>query len=133
MTLMSTYGSWNVDRLFEEAFAAAGYRETWSPPSDVYEDEHSFRIEAALPGLGRDAVEITFEDSVLTIKGQRKEEVVENRKYFVREILPGAFSRSFQMPATIDASTVSATVKDGVLTVRLLKRADTKLRRIQVQ
>jgi HSP20 family protein len=133
MTLMSTYSSWNVDRLFEEALLVAGHPQTWSPASDVYEDEHSFRIEAALPGFGREAVEITFEDSILTIKDQRKEEMTENRKYFLREIMPGRFSRSFQMPTTIDASTVSATVKDGVLTVQLLKRADTKLRRIRIQ
>ncbi|MBA2251735.1 MAG: Hsp20/alpha crystallin family protein [Nitrospirales bacterium] len=133
MTLMKPYASTDVDRLLEETLRTASIPKSWSPASNIYEDAHSFRVEAAVPGFDRQAVEVTFEDSVLTITGQQKEEETESRHYFLREIVPGMFSRSLRMPAAIDATKVTATVKDGVLTVELPKREDTKLRRIQIQ
>ena len=133
MTLMHTYASTDVDRLLADTLRAAGVPHAWSPASNVYEDARSFRVEAAVPGFAREAVEVTFEDSVLTIKGHHKEEETESRHYFLREIVPGMFSRSFRVPAAIDATKVTATVKDGVLTVELPKREETKLRRIQIQ
>ena len=128
MTLMHAYASTDVDRLLGASVPPA-----CSPASNVYEDARSFWVEAAVPGLTRDAVEVTFEDSVLTIEGQHKEEESESRHYFLREIVPGTFSRSFQVPAAVDVTKVTATVKDGVLTVELPKREDTKLRHIQIQ
>ena len=133
MTLMHTYASTDVDRLLADTLRAASVPHAWSPASNVYEDARSFRVEAAVPGFAREAVEVTFEDSVLTIKGQHKEEETESRHYFLREIVPGMFSRSFRVPAAIDATKVTATVKDGVLTVELPKREETKQRRIQIQ
>ena len=133
MTLMHTYASTDVDRLLADTLRAASVPHVWSPASNVYEDAHSFRVEAAVPGFAREAVEVTFEDSVLTIKGQHKVEETESRYYFLREIVSGMFSRSFRVPAAIDATKVSATVKDGVLTVELPKQEETKLRRIQIQ
>ena len=133
MTLMHTYASTDVDRLLEDTLRAASVPQAWSPTSNIYEDAHSFWVEAAVSGFAREAVEVTFEDSVLTIKGQHQEEETESRHYFLREIVPGMFSRSFRVPAAIDATKVTATVKDGVLTVELPKREDTKLRRIQIQ
>lgn len=131
MTL--TYASTDVDRLLEDTLRAAGAPHAWSPACNVYEDAHSFRVEAAIPGFTRQAIEVTFEDSVLTIEGQHKEEERESRHYFLREIMPGTFSHSFRVPAAIDTTKVTATVKDGVLTVELPKREETKLRRIQIQ
>jgi HSP20 family protein len=131
---MHTYGATDVDRLLEDALRAASVPpHAWSPASNVYEDARSFRVEAAVPGFAREAVEVTFEDSVLTIKGQHQEEETESRHYFLREMVPGIFARSFRVPTAIDATQVTATVKDGVLTVELPKREETKLRRIQVQ
>jgi HSP20 family protein len=129
MTLMPT----DVDRLLEDTLRAAGPPQAWSPACNVYEDAHSFRVEAAIPGFTRQAIEVTLEDSVLTIEGQHKEEERESRHYFLREIVPGTFSHSFRVPTAIDATKVIATVKDGVLTVELPKREETKLRRIQIQ
>jgi len=133
MTLMHTYASTDVDRLLADTLRAASVPHAWSPASNIYEDARSFRVEAAVPGFAREAVEVTFEDSVLTIKGQHQEEETESRHYFLREIVPGTFSHSFRVPTAIDATKVIATVKDGVLTVELPKREETKLRRIQIQ
>jgi HSP20 family protein len=133
MTLMHTYASTDVDRLLADTLRAASVPHAWSPASNVYEDARSFRVEAAVPGFAREAVEVTFEDSVLTIKSQHKKEETESRHYFLREIVPGMFSRSFRVPAAIDATKITATVKDGVLTVELPKWEETKLRRIQIQ
>ena len=133
MTLMHTYAATDVDRLLEDTLRAAGVPRAWSPTSNLYEDAHSFWIESAVPGFSREAVEVTFEDSVLAIKGQRQVEATESRHYFLREMVPGMFSRSFRVPGTIDATKVTATVKDGVLTVELPKREDTKLRHIKIQ
>ena len=102
MTLMPT----DVDRLLEDTLRAAGPPQAWSPACNVYEDAHSFRVEAAIPGFTREAIEVTFEDSVLTIEGQHKEEERESRHYFLREIVPGTFSHSFRVPTAIDATKV---------------------------
>lgn len=133
MTLMPTYASIDIDRLLEDTLRSAATPLAWSPACNVYEDAHSFRVEAAIPGFARQAIEVTFEDSVLTIEGQHKEEERESRHYFLRELVPGAFSHSFRVPSAIDATKVTATVKDGVLTVELPKREETKLHRIQIQ
>lgn len=133
MTLMHAYAPTDVDRLLEDALRTASVTPGWNPASNVYEDAHGIRVEAAVPGFARESVEVTFENSVLTIKGQHKQEETESRHYFLREMVPGMFSRSFRVPAAIDATKVTAMVKDGVLIVELPKREDTKPRRIPIQ
>jgi HSP20 family protein len=133
MTL-ATYAPFDVDRLLDEAFRSASGRSVWAPACNAYEDEQGLWIQAALPGMDRKDIEIVVEDGVMTLKGERKgETTAENRTYFAHEIGLGLFSRSFRLPTNVDANKVSASYKEGVLTVHLPKREEAKPRRIMIE
>lgn len=129
---MTTFMPFDVDKLLDEALRGAKESASWSPACNTYEDERSYWVQAALPGLRREDIEIVVEDQVLTIKGERKEEASKDRSYFVREFNRGSFDRSFKLPNTADQGKVTATYQDGVLTVELPKREETKPRRITI-
>ncbi len=125
-----------VDRLNNmfSNFYGEGLSRGWVPPVDIFEtDQHELVIKAELPELKREDISVTFENNVLTFKGERKVEQEISRDRFQRlERFQGAFSRSFTLPATVDAGNISATYKDGVLTVRLPQRAEAKPKQIVV-
>ena len=101
---------------------------------DVREDEHCYTIEANLPGVDKDAVELTFDDGVLTIKAEnRGEDQRDEDSFHIRERYVGAVSRSFRLPAEADPEKVSAKLADGVLTVTVEKAEADKPRKITVQ
>jgi HSP20 family protein len=107
---------------------------TWVPPVDIYEsDDHQLVLSAELPDMSRENIDITVENFVLTIKGEKKfvGEVKEERVHHI-ERRYGTFSRSFTLPQTVDAEKVSAEYKNGVLTVRLPLREEAKPRQIKV-
>lgn len=133
MTL-STYSPFDVDALLNEALRTVTGKAGWAPACNTYEDEHGYWVHAALPGMDRKSVEITVEDGVLTLKGEQKDEPSESKRtYFARELGAGAFSRSFRLPTDADAGKVSATFKDGLLTVGVPKREEAKPRRIEIE
>ena len=101
---------------------------------DVREDDDHLHIEAEVPGLTAADVEITLEDGLLTLKGERKtESETEEGHYHIRERSRGQFVRAFQLPVTVDEDSVTATLRDGVLTVTLNKAEKAKVRRIEVE
>ena len=106
----------------------------WMPAVDIYEtDQHEVVLKAELPEVKREDINITFENGVLTIRGERKHDDDVKRDNFQRmERHYGAFSRSFTLPATIDPSRISANHKDGVLTIRLPQHDAAKPKQIQV-
>ena len=107
---------------------------TWVPPVDIYQTgEHELVLKAELPEMTREDIDVTVENFVLTIKGEKKlgGEVKEEQFHHI-ERRYGAFSRSFSLPRTVDASKVSAEYKHGVLTVRLPLREEAKPRQIKV-
>ena len=90
-------------------------------------------MKVELPDMKREDIKVTFENNVLTIEGERKlDATIERDQYHRVERGYGAFRRSFTLPATVDASRVSATYQDGVLTVTLPRREETRPRQIQV-
>ncbi|HET7058647.1 MAG TPA: Hsp20/alpha crystallin family protein [Nitrospiraceae bacterium] len=129
---MTTFMPFDVDKFLDEALRGANGNASRSPACNAYEDERSYWVQAALPGLHREDIEIVVEDQVLTIKGERKEEASKDKTYFVREFNRGSFVRSFKLPTTADHTKVAATYQDGVLTVELPKREETKPRRITI-
>ena len=100
---------------------------------DVREEDGCYVIEADLPGLGKDAVEITFEDGLLTITGQvDTDERREDENFHIRERHLGKVSRSFRLPDDVDAENIQAAMAEGVLTVTLQKVPTTQPREITV-
>jgi len=95
------------------------------PAVDVAETDKAYEITAELPGIDEKNVEVKFADGVLTIKGEKTEEKEEKKKdYYLSERNYGAFQRSFQVPAGVDADKIEANVNKGVLTVKLPKTAE---------
>jgi HSP20 family protein len=128
--------SMEIDRLHDmfTNFYGEGLSRSWVPPVDIYETEqHEVVIKAELPDMKREDISVTFENNVLTLKGERKIEREIARDRFQRmERFQGSFSRSFTLPATIDAANIGASYKDGVLTVRLPQREEAKPKQIPV-
>jgi HSP20 family protein len=107
---------------------------TWVPPVDIYQtSEHELVLKAELPDLSREEIDITVENFVLTLKGEKKlaAEVKEEQFHHIERSY-GSFSRSFSLPRTVDATKVAADYKNGVLTVRLPLREEAKPRQIKV-
>jgi HSP20 family protein len=122
-----------LNRMFND-FYQEGFSGGWVPSVDIYETpEHEVVIKADLPDMKREDVGVTVENNVLTLKGERKLEQEVKRENFHRiERRHGSFSRSFTLPSTVDASRISASYKDGVLTVRLPQRDEAKPKQIAV-
>ena len=107
---------------------------TWVPPVDVFQTgDHELVLKAELPDMTREDIDVTVENFVLTIKGEKKLATDAKEEHFHHiERRYGAFSRSFSLPRTVDASKVAADYKNGVLTVRLPLREEAKPRQIKV-
>jgi HSP20 family protein len=128
--------SMEIDRLhnmFSNLYGE-GLSRTWVPPVDIYETaQHEVVVKAELPDMKREDIGVTFENNVLTIRGERKiSDEVGNDRFQRLERFYGSFSRSFTLPSTVDAGNISATYKDGVLTVRLPQREEAKPKQITV-
>jgi len=106
----------------------------WVPPVDIFQTgDHELVLKAELPDMTREDIDITVENFVLTVKGEKKlSSEVQDEQFHHVERRYGAFSRSFSLPRTVDASKVSADYKNGVLTVRLPLREEAKPRQIKV-
>ena len=112
---------------------AANQDRDWMPAVDVREEDDRFVLSADIPGVERKDVEVTMEDGVLTIKGERHAETEEKREGFHRrERVHGTFLRQFTLPDTVDADSISATVKEGVLHIEIPKQAKPEPRKITV-
>lgn len=128
--------SMEIDRLHNmfSNFYNEGVSRSWVPPVDIYETaQHEVVIKAELPEMKREDISVTFENNVLTLTGERRiTDEVANDRFQRLERFYGNFSRSFTLPSTVDAGQISATYKDGVLTVRLPQREESKPKQISV-
>ena len=125
-------------RLFGDAYLRdedTGFRGTWTPAVDIFEsDNHDLVLKAELPGMTREDIEVSVENSTLVLKGIKKFEAdVKDEQYRRIERSYGTFHRSFNLPNTVDAAKVSAEFKNGVLTVKLPFREDAKPRTVNVE
>jgi HSP20 family protein len=126
----------DMNRLFEGFFEdlpdvrpyGAGY-----PALNTWEDGDAVWVEAELPGLTMADLEVLVSGNELTINGRREIAAPQGASYHRRERAQGAFSRSLALPWVIDANQVEATLRDGVLTVRLPKAESAKPKRIEVK
>jgi HSP20 family protein len=105
----------------------------WLPAVDVRESDDAFVFTAELPGIAKDGVEITVEDAVLTLKGERRFNDKDEKKNYRRiERAYGSFSRSFTLPSAVDAERIEASFADGLLTVTVPKAELAKARKITI-
>lgn len=125
-----------INRLFNSSVGSLSNlvpADTWSPFLDLRQDDDNFVVALDAPGLSKDAFQISLEDGVLTISGERKApELEDGENVLRRERFTGSFSRSITLPATVDSEKVSAAYTDGVLTVTLPRSEAAKPRQIKI-
>jgi HSP20 family protein len=127
-----------MNRLFEDATQRRSQqggddefeRADWTPAADIYETETGFLIALDLPGIKRDALEIDIDDNRLLVKGVREVDDTRTRR---SERPRGKFLRAFAVPASVNQEKIGAEYKDGVLQIRLPKRAEQKAQKIEVK
>jgi HSP20 family protein len=125
-----------VNRLFEGTSSASGdpaNLTAWAPSVDVYETENELVIKADLPAVSEKDIDLRVENNMLTIRGERKfEQNVKEENYLRVERSYGSFSRSFSLPNTVDTQAIKAEYTDGVLSVTLPKRAESKPKQVKI-
>lgn len=103
------------------------------PPVDIFEDEHTITLHAELPGIEEKDLNVTLENDVLTITGERKMEHEEKKENFRRlERSYGKFTRSFTLPSTVDKEKITAEFNNGVLKIVLNKLEAAKPKQIKI-
>ena len=144
-----SYEPWNLLDRFQEQLSQLGYANRdiangdhdqshvvtshWRPAVDIKEEADRFVIMADLPGVDPGDIEITMENGVLSIKGERKSEIRDEKEGYKRvERVSGTFYRRFSLPDSADAERIEAKGKDGVLEVSLPKHEKVQPRRIAV-
>ena len=127
-----------VNRLFSSSFTRGNDSEltrgAWSPSVDIFEDKDKIVMEAELPGVKPEDVDLSIENNVLTVHGERKFEKKDDQGNFHRvERSYGSFTRSFTLPPTVSAENADAEFENGVLRLTLQKREEAKPRRIEIK
>ncbi|MGB0036292.1 MAG: Hsp20/alpha crystallin family protein [Candidatus Acidiferrales bacterium] len=106
---------------------------TWAPAVDIYETENELVLKADLPDINEKELDVRVENNMLTIHGERKfEQEVKEDKYLRVERAYGSFSRSFSLPNTVNTEAIKAEYKNGVLTIGLPKRAESKPKQVKI-
>ena len=122
--------STNLTRAFDDEGIGRG---AWAPSVDIYENKDQIVLEAELPGMNQEDFDLSIENNIITLRGERKfEKTEESDNYHRVERSYGAFTRSFTLPQTVSGEGATAEYNNGVLRVTLPKREETKARRIQV-
>jgi len=113
--------------------SAANQEHDWTPAVDIHEEDNRYLLTADIPGVSRSDVEITLDEGVLTVKGERKPETgVSEEGYRRRERIVGTFLRQFNLPDTVDTANISAKAEDGVLQIEIPKQEKLQPKKIVV-
>ncbi len=122
-----------VNRLFQSSGRSEQSMTTWAPAVDIYETENELVLKADLPDISDKDLDVRIENNMLTICGERKFEQKVNEDNYLRvERTYGSFSRSFSLPSTVNSEAIKAEYKNGVLTIELPKRAESKPKQVKV-
>ncbi len=126
-----------LNKVFDDMLPGAlKSRETneWIPAVDIYETNDAINIEVEAPGMKQEDIKINLENNTLTIYGERKfEKKEENKNYYRMERSYGSFSRSFLLPENVNVEGIKAKYKDGVLTITLPKKPESKPKEIPIE
>jgi HSP20 family protein len=121
-----------MNRYFSLTRADAANQEfDWTPAVDIHEEDDRYLLTADIPGVNRKDIEITLEEGVLTVKGERntRNEVAE-QGYRRRERSHGTFMRQFTLPDTVNTTDISASATDGVLKITIPKQEKPEVKKI---
>lgn len=128
-----------MNKLFTDFFRRSpeygdNFREgIWNPDIDIKETKDSILVQAEIPGVNKDDIEITLNDDIITIKGEKKEERKEEEENcLLIERSYGKFQRSFRLPSEVEMEKVKAEFKDGVLKLHLPKSERSKPKEIKI-
>ena len=134
-----------LNRLFSDFFGRTSAEQNltpWVPAVDILENQHELVVKADLPDIKPEELDIRVENNILTIRGERKFEKVaraggagekgEDKNYLRVERSYGSFARSFSLANTVNSEAIKAEYKDGVLTLSIPKREESKPKQIKV-
>lgn len=111
-----------IRELFDEPFDGGVFPAGWTPATEIEELDDEFLVTMELPGVMQEAIDIEYENGILTIRGEKAEEFERKQAHLLAwERYYGKFQRSFMLPKALDVEKVKATFKDGVLKVTLPK------------
>jgi HSP20 family protein len=123
-----------VDRLLDDVFARGVQTSAWQPKTDVREEQNAFVFELELPGVEPSAVEVTAENGLLTVSGEKRSSRQEHDgRWHLVERTAGNFTRVFRLPPIVNGEQIEASFANGVLTVRAAKTELAKPKRIEVR
>lgn len=125
----------DIDRLFDDLFSGenGNTEQVWSPRTDLAETDDAYTIRMDVPGVAREDISVDLHEGTLTVSGSRSSEHEERGEKTHRvERFHGRFFRSFTLPQAGDGERVSARLADGVLTIEVPKREESRPRRIEV-
>ncbi|MEO0238111.1 MAG: Hsp20/alpha crystallin family protein [candidate division WOR-3 bacterium] len=126
-----------IDSLFDDKFFGKMlqpyYESNWTPSMDISETDKEFLVTVELPGMKKEDINLSIDNNVLTIEGERKSEKEEKGRTFHRiERSYGKFYRSVTLPKKVDEENIKATFKDGLLNITLPKVEKEKVKNIEI-
>jgi HSP20 family protein len=126
-----------VNRLFEDNFTRdrSGHADlaTWAPPVDIYETANELVLKVDLPDVQDKDIDVRVENNMLTIRGERKFDKDVNEDNYLRvERAYGSFMRSFSLPNTVSSENIRAEYRNGVLSLRMVKREESKPKQVKI-
>lgn len=107
--------------------------ETGGYPLDLYETDDALVLEMAVPGLDPEDLDLSLEGRQLTLRGTVAESEGEDRRYWLQGVPRGSFTRSLALPVNVDAETIDARVRHGMLVLTMPKAQEAKVRKIAVR
>lgn len=125
-------------RFFEPFFGRFNFLEdetksgVWAPPVDVAEEKDKIIVRVEAPGMNENDLKVSFEDGLLTVSGERQFERKDDRNYHRIERTYGSFTRTFSLPRTVDANSIGANYRDGILEIEIPKLEEAKPKQIQI-
>ncbi len=122
-----------VNRLWRGLGVHPG-QEDWNIALDVVQRGDEIIVKASIPGVLPDAIDLSIEDSILTLRAERKADYEDNESvYLIQERPAGSFYRALRLPETVDANQVKSTYENGILTIVLPKAEEKKKKQIKIQ
>ena len=128
-----------MNRLFDFSHSRPGYDDTsllggqWAPLVDIYDSKDNLVVKADLPGLSKDDIQVAIQENILTISGEKKQELnIRENEYLRTERFYGSFHRAITLPTEVDRTKVQANFKEGILELILPKKEEAKPQQIKI-